>query len=235
MDMSVSDLIKASTRLLGNLGNDITLTVRESKYPLEALNLLLDSWSTESLILNQVTQELFGLTVGKDPHTWGLTGDFNSDRPIRVLAAKIRIPGGVDMDVPIFGWDDYAAIRLKSLSNTIPQYVYIDNAYPLANVYIYPIPSAAYQMLFFSEKPLTEAAALTTTLSFPPGYLRAIKYALAVEIAHEYHIDVGSDIKAIATNSIANIKRANRKLTTSQIDPAILSPRGTRYNIYRDQ
>lgn len=235
MQMTAAELIKGAVRLVGTLGNDITLTVRESLYPLEALNLLLESWSLESLFVNKVEKELFTLQAGRDPHTWGVGGDFDSARPTRLLSAKIRIPGGVDMDVPALGYDDYAAIRLKSLQNSIPQYIYLDGDYPLANLYIYPVPTAAYEMLFFSEKPLAEAATLNTELSFPPGYLRALKYSLALEIAQEYHVESAARIQINAQQAIAAIKRGNKRITTLEVDPALLSPRGTRYNIYRDQ
>jgi hypothetical protein len=233
--MTASQLIGASMRLLNQLGNDVVLSIRESKYPLEALNILLDSWSTDQMLINTVEQELFTVSTGINPHTWGVGGLFNSERPVRAISASSRIPGGVDIGASIIGYDDYAAISLKSLSTTIARYIYIDNAYPIANVYIYPVPSTEYQILFNSEKPFFGVASLNTMLSLPPGYIRALKYCLAVEIAPEFKLIPSDDIKSIAMQSVAAIKLTNIRPTTLQIDSAISPRRGGSYNIYTNQ
>lgn len=233
--MTAIELIKSSIRLIGTLGNDVVLAGRESRYPLEALNLLLESWSLDSLFINKVEQETFTLQIGVNPHTWGIGGDFDSARPTRLLSVKIRITSGADLPVRILAYDDYAAIRLKTISNSIPQYVYLDMDSPEANLYLYPVPSAAYDLVCYSEKPISDELALGDTLSFPPGYLRALKYALAIEIGREFNAKNLDDIKLIANDAISKLKRANKKLTTLSVDPALLSPRGTRYNIYRDE
>ena len=227
------DIIKGSLRLLEVLSSDVILEAPESSDALQAFNFLLDSWSNESLTIWKVEQEVFSLIGGLNPHTWGIGGNFNSVRPMRLLEVKTRIVNNVDIPVRILSHDDYAAVPWKTIEASYPTYLYNDNAYPLANIYIWPVPTGTEQLVCYSEKPFNTPATLTQSLSMPPGYFRALKYNLAMELASEYQIQSSPDILRLANDSLSTIKRTNKKTQTLSVDPAVLrNGKGPRFNIY---
>jgi hypothetical protein len=101
---------------------------------------------------------------------------------------------------------------------------------------MYPVPSTASTINLYSRKPLTNFASLTDNLTLPPGYERALKYSLAVELAPEYQVSAGQDVIALAIAAKASLKRTNKRPLTLQIDPAALTVSGKRrFNIYTGQ
>ena len=49
-----------------------------------------------------------------------------------------------------------------------------------------PVPDAALTITLVHDEAFTALASVSTSLSFPPGYERALRYALAVELAPEF-------------------------------------------------
>lgn len=216
------DLIKGSVRLLRILDADIIPTSRETVYPLEALQYLLDSWSNDSQTIYNIKQDTLTLTTGQQLYTIGVGGDFNTARPIKILSAKIR-NSGVDYDLPIMAYNDWAEVVNKS-DTGLPQYMYCDYSAPLANIYLFPKPTASNTILLFSEKPLNSPTTLTDEIILPPGFLRALKFNLAVEIAAEYGAQPSQDVARIAQESLELLRKTTRRINTSQTDPKSLPP-----------
>lgn len=229
-------IINGALRLLQVAADDVVLTDSEANDALEALNQMLDSWSNESLMLYHVTREQFTLTPGLNPHTIGLAGNLATDVPLNIEAATVTV-GGVDYPIIPVDYDDYAVIKLKTLSNVYPEYLYFDKSSPvLGQIYLYPVPSTASTFNLYSRKALTKFSSLTDDITLPPGYERALKYCLAVDIAPEYQIGAGQDIIALAVEAKAKLKRTNKRPLTLQIDPAALAVSGKRrFNIYTGQ
>lgn len=226
------DIINSSLRLLQVLNSDITLTASEANSALEALNMMIDSWSNESLMLNHVTKEAFTLVPNKVSYSMGIGGDFNTVRPISVEGATITV-NGADFAVSQMAFDDWSAIRLKTLATSYTEYMYVDETYPLSTVYLYPISTIASILTLYCRKPFSSFANLTDEVIFPPGYSRAMKYQLACELASEYQTTAGEDVKQLAIGARAGLKRTNKRNITMQVDPALFAPGGQRFNIYR--
>jgi len=229
-------IINGALRLLQVASTDVVLTNDEANDALESLNQMIDGWSNESLMLYHVTREQFTCIPANNPHTIGPTGDFATSVPMNIEAATVTV-GGVDYPILPIDYDDYAVIKLKTLQNVYPEYFYLDKSSPvLANLYMYPVPSTASTISLYSRKPLTSFASLTDNLTLPPGYERALKYALAVELAPEYQVSAGQDVIALAIAAKASLKRTNKRPLTLQIDPAALAVSGKRrFNIYTGQ
>jgi hypothetical protein len=229
-------IINGALRLLQVASTDVFLTNDEANDALESLNQMIDGWSNESLMLYHVTREQFTCIPAHNPHTIGLSGDFATSVPMNIEAATVTV-NGTDYPVLPIDYDDYAVIKLKTLQNVYPEYFYLDKASPvLANLYMYPVPSTASTINLYSRKPLTNFASLTDNLTLPPGYERALKYSLAVELAPEYQVSAGQDVIALAIAAKASLKRTNKRPLTLQIDPAALTVSGKRrFNIYTGQ
>ena len=231
---TVYDIIMGALRLLQVASPDVAISDEESNDALSAFNMLVDSLSNESLFLHHITKETFTLVPNQAVHRMGVGGDFNTDRPLSIEAATVNI-SGTDWPIKIMEYDDWAAIRLKTLVSNYSQYLYMDDTYPLSNIYLYPIAPTANSITLYCKKPLSKYASLQTQIILPPGYERMLKFNLAMELAPEYQTSAGSDVVRIANTSLANIKRTNKRPLTMQVDQAILSSTSqtNRFNIYR--
>lgn len=235
MSYSGLQLIQGAARLIGVLAEGEQLSSQGANDALNSLNDLIDSWSNEGLIAIPIVRETFALaSVGlSETYTWGSAGTLISARPQSIRRALIQLTGTsppIELPMKIMNVDQYASVVLKSLQSTFPQYCYIDDAYPSRNVNIWPVPTdSTNSLVFYSVKPLINISTLTTTLSLPPGYQRAIRYALAVELAPEYGKAVPDSVIAIAVESKAAIKRANTKPIYLTVEAALAGRPGV-YN-----
>jgi len=239
-----NDLIKAAMRLIQVSAVDVDLTAQELTDGLESLNRMLDSWSLDELMLYQVIREQFALVSGQNPYSIGLGGDFNTVRPTRIVGAYLTLNNGsipVDYPMNVLGYDDYNAIRLKTLSTNFPNYIYYQPSFPIGEVYIYPIFSPndpatigpAYITLT-SWKPLPIIADPTAPLEFPPGYWEAIVFNLAARIAEEYQFAIRPTTVALGIEALKRVKRLNQRTNTLQTDVHLMNTAQLRYSVYSD-
>lgn len=225
--MTGRDLVTASAKLLGVIAQGETLNADEAVDGLASINRMLDSWSNEGLLINAITQESpFTLTAGDGTVTLGTAGDI-SNRPMSIHSAIIR-DGGTDYNLNSMSLTEYNSISDKSVAS-LPSYYIDDGGYPLKTLYLYPVPSAAYQLILWTKRAITQIATLDTALSMPPGYERAIIYNAAIELSSEYGRPVAEIIFKIANESKSILKRSNYKTEYLKTDEAMLQP--GRFNI----
>lgn len=187
-------------------------------------NDFIDSLSTESLVIYSKIREPFNLVAGQQSYTFGIGGNFNSSRPQLIENAGIIAPGtnpATEVGMRIINKDEFAQIMLKSQQSTIPLFLYNDDQYPLANINLWPVPSAITQLILYSWKPLSQFATLDDVISLPPGYARMLRFNFAMELAPEYGKEISQSAMAIAVKSKANVKRMNIKPLYLKIDPAL--------------
>lgn len=83
---------------------------------------------------------------------------YNSLRPDKIQSAYFKQFNSGSNDVsypliPIWSYEDYSQISLKQL-NTWPTYYFYDNAFPVGNVFIWPIPSTDYEIHLIVKGPI---------------------------------------------------------------------------------
>jgi hypothetical protein len=128
----------------------------------------------------------------------------------------------------IINENQFAQIFVKSVSSTIPLWLYSDGASPNTNINLWPVPQQNSQLVLYSLKPLTQFATLNDSIVLPPGGNRMLRFNLAVEIAPEYgKNELDPKITTIAEASKANFKRANQKPLYMSTDDALSGPRGS--------
>lgn len=218
--MTARDLINASLRLIGAIAPGETVSADEAFDGLSTLNRLIDSWSTEKLLIYQITKEDFTLVAGTQSYTIGSGGDFDTVRPIEIREALIR-SGSSEYKLDILSLDRWASIIQKGISSEIPIAIYLDGAYPLNNLSVYPKPSAEVTLVLYSLKQISSISSLDSTLSLPPGYERALIYNFAKEVSPEYGMQVNQLVFETANESKANIKRANHRPSYLSADSAL--------------
>lgn len=232
--MVVLDLLTNSARKIGAVASGEALTAAEAADWLSALQSMLRSWASKKVLVFAGTKESFALVPGTYQYTWGSGGTFATARPNRVEGAYVLDSGGVSHPVDIISEDRYRQLTLKATVGR-PTGLFFHPLYPLAYVYLYPVPDAAETLYVDSIKPFTETSsfsATTDTLIMPLEYEEPIIYNLAVRIAPEIGRAVSAEVAAIATSSLENIVSLNASNQVSSIDITI--PAGTssgRYDI----
>jgi hypothetical protein len=98
-------------------------------------------------------------------------------------------------------------------------------------MFIYPRPTQDLEWHFISVEELNVPATLSTILYYPPGYLRAFTYNLAMEIAPEFGVEPSPQVQRIAMTSKRNLKRINNPDDVMSIPYALVSTR-QRFNVY---
>jgi len=232
---TAGDQINRALRLLGVLAEGETPSAATSQDALVALQQMVESWNTERLAVFSTQEQVFlwPAGVGNQTRTLGPTGNFVGLRPILIDdATYFRDPGtNVSFGVKLINQQQYNGIAVKTVTSTYPQVMFVNNTFPDMTMTIYPVPTRQLEWHFVSVEELSNPATLATSLFFPPGYLRAFAYNLAMEIAPEFGVEPSPQVQRIAMTAKRNLKRINNPDDVMSMPYAIVSNR-QRFNVY---
>lgn len=253
------ELLSGAHRLLGlvNSGNVLPEAVYQDN--LVALNQMIDSWSTERLAVFCTQDQTYIWDPGFRVRTLGPTGDFtlvlgtqlndplgtqSNDnigldgvnplvRPILLDdSTYFRDPAtNVSFGIRFINQLQYNNIAVKTVTSTYPQVMFVNMTFPNITLTVYPVPTKVLEFHFISVLALDAPATLETTLAFPPGYLRAFRYNLALELAPEFNMEPSSEVRRIAMYSKRNLKRINNPDDVMAMPYSVIARRN-RYNIF---
>ena len=230
---AASDLINGALRLIGQLAEGETPSAETSNDALVAMNQMLDSWSIERLSVFTTQTQVFTWPSGQASRTLGPTGDFVGVRPIQIDdSTYFKASTGLSYGVAIINQEQYNAIALKTVTSSYPQVLWVNYNYPDIEMTVYPVPNQSLEWHIVSVDPLTQPALLSTTLAFPPGYLRAFRYNLACELAPEFGVEPPPRVVRIADVSKRNLKRINSPSDVMSMPSALIYTGFQRWNIY---
>jgi hypothetical protein len=230
---TAGDQINRALRLLGVLAEGETTSASVSQDSLMAMNQMIDSWNTERLSVFCTQDQIFTWPAGQITRTLGPSGNFVGLRPVLLDdATYYRDPGtNVSFGIKFINQQQYNGIAVKTVTSTYPQVIFVNMTYPNVTMTVYPQPTRDLEWHFVSVQELTEPATLATVLAFPPGYLRAFTYNLAMEIAPEFGVEPSPQVTRIAMTSKRNLKRINNPDDVMSMPYAIVATR-QRFNIY---
>mgnify|MGYP006321660271 FL=1 len=206
---TAATVINRALRLIGVLAEGETTTGEQASTALLALNQMLDSWSAERLSVYSTQDQVFTWPANTASRTLGPSGDFVGNRPILLDDATYFKVNNLSYGIKLINQQQYDGIALKSATSTYPQVLFANMAMPDMEMYVYPVPTTAIEFHFISVEELSQPPALATTLVLPPGYLRALSYCLAVEVAPEYGVEAPPTVQRIAVASKRTLKRIN--------------------------
>jgi len=230
---TAADQINGALRLIGQLAEGEVPSAETSADALTALNQMIDSWSTERLSVYATQDQTFSWPAGERIRTIGPTGDFVGVRPVQILDstyfrdATTNVAYGIRMLNEL----QYNNIAVKTVTSTYPQIMWVNMTHPDVTMYVYPVPTRVLEFHIISVQELSEPATLDTTLAFPPGYLRAFRYNLAMELAPEFGVEPSPQVQRIAMTSKRNLKRINNPDDVMSMPYSVIARRN-RYNIY---
>ena len=227
------DQIKASLRLIGQLAEGEEPSPQAAQDALSAMNQMIDSWNTERLAVFCTEDQVFNWPPGEITRTLGPSGNFVGNRPVLIDDATYfrDASTNVSYGIKLINQQQYDGIAVKTVTSTYPQVMFVNNTFPDITMTIYPQPTRVLEWHFVSVQQLDKPATLNTVLSFPPGYLRAFKYNLAMEIANEFGVEPMPQVQRIAMTSKRNLKRINNPDDVMSMPYSLVATR-QRFNIY---
>ena len=229
--VDAQQIIDDAGSLIGVVGQGQSLSGADVQKMFNFLNMMLGQWSEQKHAVYHSLSTTFTAN-SKQSYTVGSGGDIDITTPALVESAILH-NNGVDFPMRVVrSFSDYNLIRLKTLE-AFPRLVFLDTAYPLANLYIWPIPNSAYDITIVTMAPFTEFAQLTDAVTMRPAYQMALVANLAVICAPLFGVQVTPDMQRMATTSIKTVKRNNTQLRVMQVEKTLLN-RG-HYNVYADR
>lgn len=225
MATSALGLIKRSMRILGALGQGKTPSAEEAEHGLTALNTMLESLSTDRLLIYQVTEDTKVLTVGDGIYTIGSGGDLNTTRPDRLDDSCFVSDGNTDYKLASVDDRDYFGIADKSIQG-LPRIIHYTLDIPLGTIRLWPVPAEAYTLHVKSWKLLQSFSTLTTEIALPRGYEEMIVFNLAERLAPEYQLAITPDVARFAAAGRRRLESLNAPRDRLVSDLASLVRRG---------
>jgi len=191
------------------------VTPAQLKDAITEYNLIADSWGADGSM--HYTQQFytFALIPGQQTYSIGPsnTANFNTGtqpRPSYLEYASFQQTNSypyADLPMRIVDAAEWASIVVKGIYTNIGFVVYMDEAYPLANVNIWPAPSIAANIVLTTwvalGSDLTEG---DTMPALPPGYARGLSLDLSLALAPYYGKSGDASIQQIGSQ-LAKIKR----------------------------
>ena len=217
-------MLQRALRLLGATDAGEVLGAAELADGLETLNGMLDSWNTEKLNVYQMARQTAALTAGQQTRTIGPGGQLDLIRPQKIEEGEVFLTGAglgtTEVPLEVYSQVEWGLITSKDVSGQ-PGAVYYEPAFPLGTMYFYPKPDAAYTFINFVWQLLSQVSSATASISLPSGYVNAIIWNLAIDLAPEYGASVTPEIAARAIQFKAAIKAMNTQPLYLELDPAL--------------
>ena len=179
-----------------------------------SLNNMLSEWNAQGLAIFSIVKATFSLTNGTADYTIGSGATINQARPEKiegwaVFDASGASNGGKPVDAATF-----AALAVdRSLSGARVELLNYDAAFPVGTIHLYPTPNGGTLELWVWEQ-MTAISDFTQTISFPPGYLKAIVYNLAIDLAPKFGRALDGTVKMVADQTKATLGATNISETT---------------------
>jgi hypothetical protein len=185
---------------------------------LVAFNQMIDSWSAFGLGVFSVQAQSISWGAGVASMTPAL-----AERPSKIESSSSYRIGDSDYNLEIIGEAEYNGLTMKTFS-AYPEYLYANMTVPDVELYLYPVPNTDLTLNLISVVPLAQSATLADDLIVPPGYLRAFRYGLAVELAPEYGIEPPPTVAKtamLARRQIVQMNAKNKRSNTLSLPAAL--------------
>jgi hypothetical protein len=213
-------------RLLGVAASEQPIDADMADRALEALNSLLDAWSTDNLLSWTRPKIPLQLVPGQHVYAWGVTTppcDIVGVPPVRLDLCLLDI-GGIpvqDWQVTVLDQAQYeSSIWLKTMQSTYVEYVYLEDTVPVKRLHTWPVPQYpgyTLQLLPWPAQP--QYTHWDEGLEWPNGYLRAFSFNLAVELAPEYAVEASPTVRQTAEQAKRDLAPINARVGRLSLFP----------------
>jgi hypothetical protein len=227
---------------LGVLAAGETGTADDLNESLEMLNLLVDQWAAERLMIFTVSRTTCNLIPSQQTYTVGTGGDFNVPRPVYVdhvtyINNNMTIP--IELRLTSLTDDAWAAVPIKDQTVPLPDCYYYNPTFDGAGwgtLKLWKIPTLANLVgVLYAPQQISEFTGLDDVISLPPGYRRMIVKNLACDLADHFGRQPSKGLIDDAYESKLAVKVANGRLLDMAVESAALGQTQRRqfyYSIY---
>lgn len=238
MVTTVRDIIRGAYRKIGVYSAGESLGDAEAADGLEVLIDMIDSWSNSALLIPVVTLISKVLTLGERTYTIGHYPDpvpvplpsnhIEVMRPQEYLSLYLVDSANTSYPLKKIGAQSYDLISTKDVGRRPIQY-YIRGGWPLDTIIFDSQPDTEYIFYIQARLPLSDflvTATLDDVVDVPPGYMKALKANLAIEMADEFGQSPSQLLVANALSSLKRIKARNYQPLYSRCDRALVAQQG---------
>lgn len=227
MTETALDIITKALKRLGVISGTETPSADLAADGLDRLTGLVETWSTESLTLWTVNVQTTPILVSHQPYTLGpAPADVVLPyRPAWCERVSVILPGTPETEFFLDpqSRDEWQFKRQKALASTQPTQFYYEADWPAGKLYLWPVFSggSVSSIRMYLPSPLTLPLMLTTVFSQPPGYSRAIRDWLAIELAPEVGRVIDSALVASAIDAKSQLQRVNFRSRELAMPPGL--------------
>lgn len=222
--MTVQDLITSAMRSLGVIAAEETPNTSELTDGMLAANDILGSWSAQIMPITPLGIDTFVLN-GAASYTFGPGGSGLTTRPVKIETIAVVTTGGARKPVHLASAEEWAQLADTSATGIFADNAYYDAAYPTGKLYLLPKPSAGNCELS-TYKQLAPFAALGDVINLAPGYTRALRFALALDLAPEFGRPVTPELLQLGNDAKVSITGLNQAILgrPGTVEPATVAP-----------
>ncbi len=223
-------VIRAALSLIGHLDPRETVDAGDAEQSLAVLQDLIAAWACERLTIATVPRATFSLAANTATFTIGSGATLSTPRPDTIEgAAYVSGTGTTAVDVPLRVLSDaeWQAVPTKAQTGAAPQAIWYDHGFTAAGygtIQVWPVPTAVTTLVLYIPTASVGPLVLATTLLYPPGYAKALRYTLAAELAPLFGIAAPPTVLGIAALSLAALKRTNTRPVELTLDRALTQP-----------
>lgn len=182
------------------------------------LGQLLDSFSSDPLLaLFEVIHNTFGLTQGTSSYFLGPGAGFVTPTPPVRVTGGSTVSGNFRQPMRLVSFDQFSkeAANPRGVNATLPYLLAADTAYPNISLKVHepPLTSGVTLELHYWQS-LVQPTVVTSTVTLPPGFQRALVKNLAVSLYPQYAREKGVDpiLLKEAQDSLEVIRNLNRAM-----------------------
>ena len=223
---TVLDIVVGALQEIGVLAAGEVPTAAEADSALSTLNDLIDQWAAERLQIYTTTRTTWTIVSGTQNYTLGTGGNINVARPIYIdhinfVNTEPTIP--IEYKLTPLTDDAWSNVPQKTLTSPFPTCWYYNPTFPLGTVTFWPVPtSTLLQGALYAPEAVTEFSTLQDSVALPPGYRRMMVKNLATCLAASYERDPRPALLDDAKETVAAVKRSNKRLMDMSVDLAAL-------------
>lgn len=230
--MTTLDIITNAYLEIGVGAIGESLSSEQSSFGLSKINRLFDNWNADGDYIYASTLFQGTLQTNHNPHTIGLstnnpTPDFSVavGRPVRIADANLVLTDQTpNIFRPMKIVDDawWMQNPTPTLTTSVPYYLYPNFSWPNGQIYLWPVPTVAYDIRLLIDTAIASLA-LGDTFTMPPGYEDAVTLSLAESMAPALGVAINPELALAASAARTRIKSINSDTPTMMCDAGVQS------------
>lgn len=221
--LTVYDIIYNALQVCGVISYGESIDSAINKTALQLLNGIRAEWSGKYINYKRFDQVFtaptnqYSVSLG---HSLTVSGDI-LERPQSIEQVTV-IFGTNNYEIPIKSVEEYRQLTITNIFS-LPSGAYLDNEYPIQNIYLFPGLAVGYKIRVMGRAYLTEYEHSSDTYIDPPELFQCFIYALALKLGPMFGTDplsmqnvfqmLSSALKPMKSNNFVNkMKRAKNDL-----------------------